>query len=111
MDWTATILAAGSAKAPKGFSLDGIDLMPILTSKKNVRERTIFWRTFQRVKQKAIREGNWKYLQDDKGEYLFDLAADQGEKNDLKATQPAIFERLKRKFAKWETTVLKPIPL
>ena len=29
MDWTATILKAGGAKADKDFPLDGIDLMPI----------------------------------------------------------------------------------
>lgn len=111
MDWTATILSAGGAKAHPDFPLDGIDLMPILTMKKKNIERTFYWRTFQRNKQKAIRMGKWKYLQDEKGEYLFDLATDQPEKNDLKATQQAIFNRLKKMYAQWEKTVLQPIPL
>jgi len=111
MDWTATILSVGKAKAHSNFPLDGIDLMPIMTEKKKTVERTIYWRTFQRAKQKAIREGKWKYLQDEKREYLFDLLADQGEKNDLKEIQEVIFNRLKKKYAKWEKTVLKPIPL
>ncbi len=85
--------------------------MPILTGKKKNVERTIYWRTFQRDKQKAIRMGEWKYLQDEKGEYLFDLLADQGEKNDLKEKQGVIFNRLKKRYAKWEKTVLQPIPL
>jgi len=84
MDWTTTILSVGKAKANSNFPLDGKDLMPIMTEKKKTIERTIYWRTFQRDKQKAIREGKWKYLQDEKGEYLFDLLADPGEKNDLK---------------------------
>ena len=63
------------------------------------------------MKQKAIRAGEWKYLQDEKGEYLFNLVADQREKNDLKEEQQAIFNRLKKKYAKWEKTVLQPIPL
>lgn len=111
MDWTATILSAGGAKAGKGFSLDGTDLLPILTGKKKIAERVIYWRTFQRKKQKAVRKGEWKYLQDEKGEYLFNLVVDQKEKNDLKATQQAIFNRLKKMYADWEKTVLQPIPL
>jgi len=111
MDWTTTILSVGKAKANSNFPLDGIDLMPIMTEKKKTVERTIYWRTFQRAKQKAIRDGKWKYLLDEKGEYLFDLLADQGEKNDLKEKQGIIFNRLKKRYAKWEKTVLQPIPL
>jgi arylsulfatase A-like enzyme len=111
MDWTATILAAAGVNAHPGFPSDGMDLMPVLTSKRKTFKRTVYWRTFQREKQKAVRDGDWKYLQDGKGEYLFDLVADPGEKNDLKAEKPAVFRRLKRKLAKWEKTVLEPIPL
>jgi arylsulfatase A-like enzyme len=111
MDWTATILAAGGAKANKNFPLDGIDLMPVLTGKKKTAERTIYWRTFQRLKQKAVRAGEWKYLQDEKGEHLFNLVADPGEKNDLKESQATIFNRLKSQYAKWERTMLPPISL
>lgn len=60
MDWSKTILSAGGAKADKNFTLDGINLMPILTGKKRNIARIFFWRTFQRIKQKAIRDGNWK---------------------------------------------------
>ena len=111
MDWTKTILSAGGAKAHKDFPLDGINLMPILTGEKKNIERTFYWRTFQRNKQKAIREGNWKYLQDEKGEYLFNLVSDPGEKNDVKAKEEAIFNRLKKKYVDWEKTMLRPIPL
>lgn len=111
MDWTATILKAGGAKADKDFPLDGIDLMPILTGKKNSVDRTLYWRTFQRIKQEAIRDGKWKYLQDEKGEYLFDLSTDQQEKNDLKLKEEKRFKKMKEMFGEWEKTVLKPIPL
>ena len=111
MDWTATILSAAAVKANKDFPLDGMDLIPILTGKKKNSERVFYWRTFQRSKQKAIRDGNWKYLQDETGEYLFDLMADQGEKNDVKAKEDSIFNRLKKEYASWEKTVLQPIPL
>ena len=110
MDWTATILKAGGAKADKDFPLDGIDLMPILTGKENTIDRTLYWRIFQRTKHKAIRDGKWKYLQDEKGEYLFDLSTDQQEKNDLKLKEQERFDKMKEKLDQWEKTILRPIP-
>ena len=58
-----------------------------------------------------MRSGDWKYLQTADGEFLYDLAADQGEKQDRKADQPAVFQQLKAKVAAWEREVLPPIPL
>ena len=40
---------------------------------------------------------------------LFDLKADPGEKTDLKAEQPAVFEKLKTAYQKWNTQML-PLP-
>ena len=111
MDWTATILSAADAKADNNFPLDGVDLMPVLTAEKKSIDRTIYWRTFQRGNQKAIRMGEWKYLQDEKEEYLFNLNTDKGEKNNLKEKQPALFMKLKKAYADWEKTVLEPVPL
>lgn len=111
MDWTATILKAGGAKADKNFPLDGIDLMPVLTGKYKNIDRTLYWRTFQRSKHKAVRDGKWKYLKDEKGEYFFDLNVDQEEKNDLKTKEKKRFEKMKVKLAEWEKTLLQPIPL
>lgn len=110
MDWTATILAA--AKYQMDWSrLDGIDLAPVLTGKTQQIERTLYWRLAQRRSQKAIRSGNWKYLQDEKGEYLFDLSKDNGEKSNLSSVNPAVFRKLKEQYARWEAQMLPPIPL
>ena len=111
MDWTATILAVVGVKADAAFPLDGINLLPVCTGKKKSFDRTFYWRLFQEKKQKAMRQGNWKYLQYEKGEFLFDLINDPGEKNDLKEKYPAIFDQLKLKYSKWEAAVLKPVPL
>ena len=111
MDWTATILALANAKPDPAFPLDGIDLMPVCTGKINVIQRVLYWRVYQRSQEKAIRDGDWKYLQNAKGEYLFNLKDDSAEKNNLKEQQKDVFEKLKQKYAKWESTVLKPVPL
>ena len=111
MDWTATILAAAGAKAHPEFPLDGIDLMPVMTGKQQPFDRTILWRSSQRVKHKAVRSGTWKYLEDENGEYLFNLANDNGEKNNLKEKEQLKFLKLKGLMNDWEKTVLPPIPL
>jgi hypothetical protein len=92
--------------------LDGIDLVPVLTGKKAEVRRTLYWRIFQRRQHYAVRDGNWKWLRDEKGEeYLFDLSVDPSEKNNLKEKLPGTFLKLKNKFSAWEKTVLAPIPL
>lgn len=111
MDWTATILAAAGAKPRAAFPLDGINLLPILTSKKQPVERELYWRVFQRKNQKAVRYGDWKFIQDEKGEYLFNIAKDQAEKNNLKDSNKTIADKLKKMLANWEKSVLQPIPL
>lgn len=111
MDWTATILAVAGAKANTKFPLDGIDLMPILTGRSKIMDRTLYWRTFQRTQHKALRDGKWKYLRDEKGEYLFDLSADPEETKDMKEMETKRLQKMKAKLAEWEKTVLAPIPL
>jgi arylsulfatase A-like enzyme len=111
MDWTATMLKAAKAKTKKKFPLDGIDVMPVLTGKVANIDRTLYWRVFQRKKQKAVRDGKWKYLIDEKGEYLFDLSIDREEKNNLKDVEKARFEKMKLMLVEWEKTLLAPIPL
>lgn len=111
MDWMATILALAKVKADQKFPLDGINLMPVCMEKTKEVKRTLYWRVFQRNQQKAIRDGDFKYLKDEKGEYLFNLTKDPGEKDNLIEKEKVIFERLKQKFSDWEKTVLTPVPL
>lgn len=112
MDWTATILGLAGATADENFPLDGINLMPMLTGKTAEVQRTLYWRISQRRQHYAVRDGNWKWLRDEKGdEFLFDLSADPSEINNLKEKFPETFLQVKSKFSAWEKTVLAPIPL
>lgn len=111
MDFTATFLALAKVNTSNKPALDGVDIMPLLTNTAKPISRTFFWRVFQRNQQQAIREGDWKYLKTEKAEYLFNVAKDKFENNDLKASYPDRFKLLKQKFADWEKTVLNPVPL
>lgn len=48
---------------------------------------------------------------DAKGEYLFNIATDQTEKNNLIERNKDMAEKLKKLLTDWEMKVLKPIPL
>ena len=112
VDWTATILSAGGANADPTFPLDGVNILPYIAGTKKETERTIYWRISQRREHKAMREGDWKYLRDEKGEeFLVNLKTDPYEKGNVKDKEKAIFESLKKKYALWEASMLKPLPL
>lgn len=101
MDWTATILAVGGA--PTDGVFDGENLMPVLTGRRALYDRELFWRTRTRA---AARVGRYKYLQDGNAEFLFDLDVDPGEKTDLKSREPARFADLKRRYESWAAGML-----
>ena len=111
MDWTVTILALAGARQATDFPMDGENLLPFLTGKTKPFPRSFYWRVFQRNQQKALRNGDWKYLKDEKDEYLFDLQNDPTEKVNLREKQPERFSALKAQYSRWEETVLKPVPL
>jgi arylsulfatase A-like enzyme len=104
MDLTATFLKASGGSLPEDRPFDGIDLIPHLTGEKPVVERTFFWRMDRtNRKMKAIRHGNYKYL-DDGGtmDLLYDLEADPGERVNLHYRHPDISADLKARLKAWE---------
>jgi arylsulfatase A-like enzyme len=112
MDWTATILTLARATLQDNVKPDGINMMPTALGNTTIQSRTFYWRLFQRNKHKAMRDGDWKYFQDEKGnEYLFNLANDPYEKNNLKELEPSSLTLLKKKYADWESIMLTPVPL
>lgn len=110
MDFSASILAAAGAAAAPGRPFEGIDIIRHVAEGRPALHRTLFWR-YRRADRtrKAVRDGSLKLVSvaDAKGaeEWLFDLAADPAEKNDLKAARPADFQRLKGLLAAWEKDV------
>jgi len=107
MDLTATFLAAAGAKLPADYRPDGIDLVPLLTGEKPEVERTFYWRLDRsNRKQRAIRQGDWKYLNDGNTmDLLFDLKNDIGERRNLGYQHPTVLKELKAKLAAWEAEI------
>ena len=77
-------LAAGYAAHP---SLDGVDLAPAFADAAWRRPGDLCWRMKHR-EQRALVRGDWKYLQVDGAEFLFDLGTDVRERANLALRQP-----------------------
>jgi arylsulfatase A-like enzyme len=104
MDLHATFLAAAGITTPAPKPLDGINLLPLLVNDSKPIERTFFWRIDRsNRKQRAIRQGPWKYINDGNTmDLLFNLQEDIGERTDLGYQHPEILEDLKSKLKAWE---------
>jgi arylsulfatase A-like enzyme len=106
MDWTATILAVTGSAPDPSLPLDGENLMPICTGQRSPYDRALFWRIRS---ADAARVGSWKYLKDARGEHLYDLANDPGEKADLRTSQAARLEEVRRQYQAWAAQMLPAV--
>jgi len=108
MDWSATLLAAAGVDADPAYPLDGVSLLPVLDDPSHRFPRRLYWRMNHRG-QRALRDGDWKYLQVDGHDYLFDLPADERERANLGRRQPARLAAMRAAWEAWNAT-LPPIP-
>ncbi len=98
MDVTPTLLATAGLQEDR--VLDGRSLL----GDGQGGERTLHWRidlpgegdNWLPRKQRALRRGQWKYLWDGTFDFLFDLSADPGERNDLGYQNPELIAELRQ---------------
>jgi arylsulfatase A-like enzyme len=98
MDWSATLLQAAGVAAAPDYPLDGVSLLPLLRDAGHRFARPLYWRMNHRG-QRALRDGDWKYLRVDGHDYLFNLPADERERANLAVREP---QRLQQLRAAWE---------
>jgi arylsulfatase A-like enzyme len=108
MDWSATMLDAADVAADPGHPLDGVSLTGVLADAARTLERPLHWRMKHRG-QRALRRGRWKYLRVDGHDYLFDLEADERERANRAAREPARLASLRADWEAWNGT-MPPIP-
>ncbi len=108
MDWSATMLDIGGAKANPDYPLDGVSVLPVLRDPGYRFERPLYWRMNHRS-QRALRVGDWKYLKVDDHEYLFNLTHDARERANLAAREPERMLTMRAQWEQWNDTI-PPIP-
>ena len=109
MDWMPTLLAAAGTQMDPAYPPDGDNLLPILSGRASPHPRKLFWR-FKAGGQRAVRDGDWKYLQIAGNEFLFDVVKDPRERANLKDRYKDVFDRLKSDWAAWNDTMLAERP-
>ena len=120
LDLYPTALALAGAPAPAGVSLDGLDLLPLLTSQKSLPERPYFF--YRGSELFACRLGDWKAhfrtqngfggpkAEDHAPPLLFRLAHDPSEKDNVAAAHPEILTRIAAAISAHRATVVPAEP-
>ena len=108
MDWSATVLAAAGAQADPAYPLDGVSLLAVLQDPERTFARPLHWRMNHRG-QRALRDGDWKYLRVDGHDYLFNLRADERERANLAGREPERLAGLREAWEAWNES-MPPIP-
>ncbi|MBI1200864.1 MAG: sulfatase-like hydrolase/transferase [Phenylobacterium sp.] len=109
VDIFATAAGAAGAAVPTDRKIDGVNLLPFAEGKDAARpHKALYWRSGS---YKTLLDGDWK-LQVSEAQnkvWLYDLAADPTEKNDLSKAQPAKVAELKAKLAAEDAQMAKPL--
>jgi hypothetical protein len=111
VDVLPTLADLCGLERPAGPPLDGKSLAPLLRGDAGAwPERTLFVHS-QRIpypekwRKSAVMTEQWRLV---RGEELYDIQADPGQKNDLAAGQPAVVARLRKAYDRWWDS-LRPV--
>lgn len=74
-------------------------MLPVLAGESPSERQTMFWK---RRQKEAARVGDWKWVRNESGEFLFNLADDVGEKNNLIDERPEVAARMRDHFRHWQ---------
>ncbi len=97
MDVLPTLLAAAGISADR--SLDGVNVLPLATATSTTPPREIMhWLLGPNF---AVRRGDWKFVRQDKQDFLFNLGTDLAETTDLSASQPEKLKELRALHEVW----------
>ena len=105
MDWMPTFLAAAGTTPDPSSPPDGMNLLPQLTAGAAPAPRRLYWR-YHYNQQRALRDGDMKYLRIGPNEFLFNVAEDPLERANLKDRQPEVFKRMLQAYEEWNGTML-----
>ena len=109
MDWMPTLLELAGAQGDPAYPSDGMSLASILKGSTAPVPRRLFWR-YKSQSQRAIRDGDMKWLKIADNTFLFDVVTDPLERANLKERHPDVFHRLNTLWEDWNRTMLPEDP-
>jgi arylsulfatase A-like enzyme len=110
LDIFATITALVGASIDATRPLDGVNLVPYLTGKKEGAPHDAIYLRMYDKGAFAVREGDFKLIIESKGSAaeLFNLSEDIGEAKDLAAASPERLRQLEKRRAEWNALLVAP---
>ena len=106
LDLFPTICGAAGIKIPPKINLDGVDLTPFIKGKiSGLPHDTLFWSNGPNI---AVRHGDWKLVKSYDNTWLFNLASDIGESNNIAKSKPEIVEQLETLYREWRSQMSEP---
>lgn len=112
-DILPTALVAADVKPVSAHPLDGVNLFPLLTGKTDKAPHDLlFWRVGRNI---TVRAGDWKLVrQQERGKgkpefQLFNLTKDVAETTDLKASEPALANKLEKQLNELNAQMIEPL--
>lgn len=108
-DIFSTIAAAAGALAPTDRVIDGVNLLPYARGETAGKpHESLFWRTDD---YRTLREGDWKLqvTRLSRKDWLYDLAKDPREQNNLATSDPARVAAMKARLAVFDGEQAAPI--
>lgn len=109
MDWTATMLDAAGVAPDPAHPLDGISLLPHVARGEPAVPRRLFWR-YRLNQQRAMRDGDFKYLKIRDNTFLFNVVEDPRERANLKDRRRDVYDRMVADWQAWAATMLPENP-
>jgi arylsulfatase A-like enzyme len=104
MDWLPTLAAAAGTAPDAKYPSDGMNLLAQLGGAAPV-SRKVFWR-YRYNAQRAVRDGDLKWLKIKDNTWLFNVVDDPLEKANLKNRQKAEYDRLTNEYEQWNAQML-----
>ena len=106
LDLFPTICGTAGIKIPSKINLDGIDLSPFIKGQVTGSPHdALFWSNGPNI---AVRHGDWKLVKSYNNTWLFNLASDIGESNNLAKSKPEIVEQLETLYHEWRSRMNEP---
>lgn len=102
MDILPTVLTICGIQAPHSLHFDGVDVSETLLNGRQVKNRSLFWRT---ANEKAVRSGDFKLIVSPNDTSLYNLRADLREIDNIAVRHPGKVQRMLKELDTWERSV------
>lgn len=99
------LAAAGGKQIPGTAPFDGVNLFDFINNQSKQRpHKKLYWKFYSQ----GMRSDDWKYIENKKGKWLFDLSKDPNETTNLAQKHPAKVKELSQDLKSWLDSMPTP---